>query len=88
MIDGDGDGLVGADPSPRVFFLKNVKLKELYVEMMQECDSMALTGMRENLTELGGFRNGNRREDESLYTRQYSRLVNGRQMKVGFRDRF
>ena len=32
-------------PSPRMFLRKDVKVKELRVEWMQECDSMGLIGV-------------------------------------------
>ena len=66
---GAGNDVRRGDPPPPVFSRKNVKLKELYVELVQGCDSMALIGIWGNVTELGAFRNGKRRESVSLYTR-------------------
>ena len=57
-------------PPPRVFLRKDVKVKELRVEWMQECDSMGLIGV---FGQYGGVAvpKWEQTEGVALHTKQY-----------------
>jgi hypothetical protein len=70
-------------PTPLGVLRKNINLKELRVQVAQGCDFKGVMGERQAIEGSGWFQNGKDREAGALYTRQYSNLVNGCQMKVG-----
>jgi hypothetical protein len=85
MLSRRGAGTESLDqvrPTPPWLLRKNVNLKELYVEIVQECDSKGVTDKGGQIEGFAWFRNGKDPEAGALYTRQYSKLVNGCQMKV------